>query len=488
MSQRTSSHNTTLPSLGSDSLKGAGQAERASTDAQRDLDERAAELQSANYKIERLEACLKHETTIRQQAQESASESKVQLAMRERQQSRLEQETRDAERESEQAQSTLRNERSRYATTQRLLEEHRTAEDERYKRDTSILQEARGKLARERAEHTESKNDLSHQIKSLRGERDCLHRSLEAEQNHHDATRTYLDARVKGLEDKAKTQHQAVAAFLKHCSGSSSVVVPSVPEIAKLHSLCDKPIGSLTIPGLPTIVIARGRLPAEWSYLSFASAGVLTNSRFNQQVITPAVSLELPYIHDTLARVVNAVANKTMTVELQRMLIVLLQGIAYVHLAAQVAFGTPLTPSPRDLLEALAHLDRSNGSVLGMVHQRVYDLVHYDATFTSWVFDEYTGGRLDSAKTALPQGVVLLHQDTPGSVFMVRLATEQQLFIIDEQDVDFDSQTFGLIKMRLPPVDGLPNDLRQMDLVTEIGQSEAFLWALRIIKGRTGNM
>ena len=78
-----------------------------------------------------------------------------------------------------------------------------------------------------------------------------------------------------------------------------------------------------------------------------------------------------------------------MTTELQRIFIVELQGIAYVHTAAPLWMNRRLEPEPDALLASLAHIERGDGSVLGMVHQQVYNLVHHGTRFTSWVCEGF---------------------------------------------------------------------------------------------------
>ena len=275
----------------------------------------------------------------------------------------------------------------------------------------------------------------------------------------------------------AEDQQQAVAAFAKYCLGvSSAVILPSVEQMQALQSQCYESPFSEGISGLPAIVIAGGQMPAAWSYLSFVSGGVSMDSRFNQPVISPAVCSELPWIHDTLARVTKAVFNETRTADLERTLIVVLQGIAYVHLAALLWMKKSLMPEPSTLLASLAHIERGDRSVLGMIHQQVYNLVHHGTRFTSWVREGFTGELLSSTNSALPQDVALIHRDTPGTVFMAHSSVG--LFIVDEQALEFDIG-WMTAKLGMPP--GIPDDLRQMDLAGK-EHIEALKWALSISK------
>lgn len=281
-----------------------------------------------------------------------------------------------------------------------------------------------------------------------------------------------IDAPGKDAED----QQQAVVGFARYCLGvSSAVIPPSIEQMQTLQSQCYESTLSEGISGLPAIVITSSQMPAAWSYLSAASAGVSMNSRFNQKVISPAICSELPWINDTLARVIDATRNETITADLRRILIVVLQGIAYVHLAGLLWMKKSLKPEPSALLASLIHVERGDGSVLGMVHQQVYDLVHHATRITSWVRDGFTGGLLNTTNSALPQGVALVHRDTPGTAF---LRCSAGLFIIDETELNFD---VGYMSAKLRMPSGVPDDLRQMDLATE-EHIEALKWALGIYR------
>lgn len=459
-------------------------AEEALQSVRSELVQRRNSLNLANNEIAEVKNELNHESQLREQAQAASRASEKLLALKTKQQDRLQEKADNAQRDNEAAQTQLRTEISKRETSERHLNERRDLEDQRSQRDEEIIDEVRGKLKSEREEHTKRIEEL----RSLRRQSSATEMALKRERQLLEATRAFLRGQVEGLEKDAETQHQAVAGFLKHGFSTTAVVAPSVQEMVMLHSKCEEPTASNDIPGLPVIVVACGRLPASWSYLSFASAGVLLNSRFNQQIITAAVSTELPYIHDALVRVIKAVGDEDNSADVRRTLIVVLQGIAYVYLAAKLSPGMLLQPPPSALLDSLNRLDQGEGSVIGMMYKRVYHLVHRDAMFSSWLFDEFTGERLDSTKTGLPKEVVMIHQDTPDIVFMARSATKQQLFVIDEDAITFDYLSWESVKMRLPVVDGMPNNLRQMDLMTKAEHGGVLAWASSISKRQSSNM
>ena len=329
-----------------------------------------------------------------------------------------------------------------------------------------------GDLNAARRNAESERQQFDHKLQAQKAQCSTLSSELQECRQELAKARGKLDSGTESGKD-AENLQQAVAAFARYCLGASSAVIPpSVEQMQTLQSQCYESPFSEGIAGLPAIVIPSGQMPAAWSYLSLASAGVLMNSRFNQTMISPAVCSELPWIHDTLARVVNAVSKEPMTVELQRTLIVLLQGIAYVHLAAPLWTKKPLMPEPSVLLASLAHIEQGDGSVLGMIHQQVYKLVHHGTQFRSWVREGFTGEMLNATNSALPQDVALIHRDTPGTIFLAHSSVG--IFIIDEQELNADLG-FLSAKLRMPP--GVPEDMRQMDLATD-EHGEALKWVL----------
>ena len=208
------------------------------------------------------------------------------------------------------------------------------------------------------------------------------------------------------------------------------------------------------------------------------------DSRFNS-VITPAVSFDLPWVFDALDRVSKEVVASTVPVPAV-VLVVLLQGIAYVQAALKMASNDViLTPRPSMLLQALSDSDnvsKSRESVVGMVHGQVSRFIHEGIQIESWIpITVFTGERLSSTNSALPEGVVLVHQDTPGTVFIVRKAADkEQLFIIEAQSVNFKWGKRPFIEMRLPSIDGLPNESREMMLMNDVEQRQIGTWAYSV--------
>lgn len=172
---------------------------------------------------------------------------------------------------------------------------------------------------------------------------------------------------------------------------------------------------------------------------------------------------------DTFDRVVKAVvASEAVSAVV---LIVLLQGIAYVHLAMKLTSEEiDWLTKPRILLKTLSqHLSNDLESVLRSIYKQVHDLVFLENEIVSWLSsDVFTGPRLGSSNCALPEGVSLIHHDTPGSIFLIRSTDdEERLFIIETQTVNFHWGAIPNITMRLPPVDGLSDDLRDMRIADE---------------------
>ena len=89
---------------------------------------------------------------------------------------------------------------------------------------------------------------------------------------------------------------------------------------------------------------------------------------------------------------------------------------------------------------------------------------------------KFTGERWSSMNCALPEGVALVHQDTPGTIFMVRKAADkEQLFIIEAQSLQWPE--WPVLEMLLPSTDGLPEESRQLTLMSEEEQVPIANWA-----------
>ena len=323
----------------------------------------------------------------------------------------------------------------------------------------------------------QSDGALKAEIIALKADRDQAQADLKLEQAAHTKTkedwkteRRHFEGQVEALQRNTDVQRQAVEAFLEYCSRS----------------------------------------------LTHGHSSVLASSRFNRTV-TPSAALDLPWILDTLDRVVRVATSESadsssiaspgvqdlvalyancrlsdatddagrlpamVVVERQpdpyRVLFMLLQGIAYAHLALRVSGDATWATTPRDLLEALSATISSRGAVLGQIYQRVQSLVLQDIAFTSWIDAELdiVDGLFNSSNSALPEGVVLL-QDTPGTVVMARAGG--QLFVFDERVLQVVLPIPPNVVMRLPAVDGL--DLRQLQLSNEHSQSVVMRWASSI--------
>ena len=101
-----------------------------------------------------------------------------------------------------------------------------------------------------------------------------------------------LQAR-RAYQNFKEEQGQAFNAYLGYLQGGSIVSHPTIEQLEVLH-LNSQESSSLTeLPALPAIIVAAAHLSASWSTLSFASRGVLMDSRFNSS-ITSSVSFDLP--------------------------------------------------------------------------------------------------------------------------------------------------------------------------------------------------
>ena len=330
----------------------------------------------------------------------------------------------------------------------------------------------------------EQNNKLELQLQNAKQEKETLDNSISKLNAVANAYKSKAKREQTALKDDAErertAQAQAVNALTDFMSGVSLVKAPRAEQLRSLHKSCQDSSSSTSLPALPAIIVATGRLPAAWSYLSFASRGVLMDSRFNG-AITSAAAFDLPWVLDTLDRVVKAVIASEEAVPVV-VLIVLLQGIAYVHLAIKLSSDEiTWSPKPRELLEPLAALlPNDPESVLGSVHKRVYDLVTYEVQVDSWIsMDEFKGERFDSSNTALPEGVVMIPEEVKCQVFMIRSTGDgERLFIIDEQTVVMKPGKVPHTTIWLPPVNGL--DLRRMALTDDEHWREPRRWAQRL--------
>ncbi|KAL8793672.1 MAG: hypothetical protein Q9195_003721 [Heterodermia aff. obscurata] len=441
--------------------------------AQLTLSERNQSLQSANQRLGEVDDELRRMTGSRDEAQRSLRDANTELDAQRRSRVMLEESAESVRQERDAVQAASRLEKAKHVVTQQRLDQSLENEKACSERDRVAIEELQAMLDTERAAHDRTRDLRNKEVESLTRMQSRLMADVADAKKEREAYKADASTRIDFLEKDAQDQQQAVTAFAKYCFGGlSAVALPSVKEMQTLHSKRYGQSLSDNTTGLPAIVFVNGHLPAAWLYLSFASGGVSINSRFNQTTILPTVASELSWIHDAVARAVNAVSKETMTAELQCTLIVVLQGIAYVHLAARLWMDKSFKPEPSALLASLAHIERGNGSVLGMIHQQVYNLVHHRIQITDWVRDGFSGEKFNATNAALPQGVALIHRDTPGTVFLAHSSVG--LFVIDEQELNAEIGYMSA-KLRLPA--GVPDDLRQMDLAN-VEHTDALHWAI----------
>lgn len=358
----------------------------------------------------------------------------------------------------------------------------RQQELEQLQRDLDAANEDAVRLNAEIGQCEEQVNEKKGEVEKLESELADANSKLAVEISKREQLEKDVAGSAEQIEQErqeALVQRQAVEEFLAYLQKGSSVSAPRPQDMIPVHNIA---LESSTVarissrPALPVIVVAEGHLPAAWSYLSFASQGVLMDSRFNG-VITP--SLDLPWVIDSLDRVIQAVlASESVPAAV---LIVLLQGIAYVEEAWKIlSRSIAWNAEPRQLLEALSEsslVTGRPGSVVGMVYQRVYKLVHEGRQIDSWVSPGTFEEQISARNSALPEGVVLIHQDTPGTVFLVRSTGNGELFIIDKRVMKLCSGRDYCVTMLLPSIDGLSDDLRQMELTNDEEHLEIAEWA-----------
>ena len=421
--------------------------------------------ESLAAEVLRLKGELEHETTRRTTSISSSATEANALGAAQQQWAENLQRFKEALKAQGDAEKALLKERSAHEVVQQQLSDKSTAYSALLGQQKEDHERLTGMLEKETLDHKASKR----RGESLSKEVDKLTVSCERELRNKE--RWY---------ELASEQREAVNAFLKHLQGDSLVNAPSVQEMKILHISCKESSTSRVLPALPPIVVSAGHLPAPWSYLVYASRGVHMDSRFNS-VITPAVSFDLPWVFDTLDRVVRAVVSSTEPVPAV-VLVVLLQGIAYVQAAMDLASNAVnLTPTPSTLLQALSDSDKvseSRESVVGIVYEQVDRFIREGAQIESWIpLKVFTGERLSSVNSALPEGVVLVHRDTPGTTFMIRNAADkEQLSIIEAQSIHFRGGDYPFIEMRLPSMDGLPEESRRMILMNHEEQAQVAEW------------
>ena len=342
------------------------------------------------------------------------------------------------------------------------------------------LDEARQRHDQEAAAHSQTRADLENAKRETRKEAQKVsevRQCLTDKEDHLHETKESLNGEISQLRNDMKIQRDAANSFLQHCATSLglSAEVPSTQTLSTLHSHCKPSCAPAddTRRLLP-IVIAAGHLPAAWSYLCLASAGVSPQSRFNS-VIRPSVSYELPWVLDSLARVMHAAISAPSVPT--DVLIVLLQGIAYVHQAMKTTTDAEdLEPAPIRMLSSIRPLALAGGKATYAVYDQVCSLVYNESVIKSWILvDSFTEKRIDTSNSALPEGITLTH--CPGFIFLIRSTTDgEQLYVIERKAARFQSLAMGKLKLYLPPIDGLPDEFRQLQLMTGVDHIEAAYW------------
>ena len=327
----------------------------------------------------------------------------------------------------------------------------------------------------------EAKQTAEHKLESVKADEQQAKSHLAAARQEIQQLKGQLfeeqkvEAVKERLEHDLDSQRQAIDAFLEYSTASlaqesaSLVVAPSAEELTTLHANY-REVALNQSEQLPTIVVASGHLPAAFSYLCLASGGVLSASRFNHAV----TSSKLLWVSDTLDRVVKAIAAAQEAVP-DAVLIVLLQGIAYVHLATRFTTATT-SPTPKDMLNSLYKLipRTPQRTVLATVYRLVSRLVYFQSSITSWISDDSPlDRRINSSNSALPDGITLIH--SAGYLFLQESATDgERLFIIEPEAVQIVAPQMGHTDMILPPVNGF--SLRRLEIARRLEHASTSSW------------
>lgn len=447
----------------------------------RALNRAVFEKRFADEELQRLQAKLAHERTLCTQAQDALRDelakhgdtveelNKAEMALSTQASARA---------DCQELEEQLRSVRTDLESAEAALAKRKQSDTVRSQQWEDSLRATRDELTRARAAHVEAEKASTRKLSEQREAASDQWRDLNRKKN--ELHRSMQEANDK-LEQDMEAQRQAVDAYLKYCSASLS--------------------------------------QGSWSHLHLASAGVGMNSRFNQP-IRPSASWILPWILESLHRVVNAVtaSGDAITPEIwsvlapeaqqltslhakckesniaddvgglpaivivadqldfQRLCIVLLQGIAYVHLVMKASSrDVTWTPKPREMLDSLSTIP-SPGSMLALIFQRVHNLVNDGTKFESWISnDEIIDMRVDSSNSALPEGCILTYSH--GNFYLVRsTASGEELFVIDRRAVKFKLPWLDTLEMHLLPTNGLPENIGSIELMSD-GQHSTGLQA-----------
>lgn len=149
-------------------------------------------------------------------------------------------------------------------------------------------------------------------------------------------------------------------------------------------------------------------------------------------------------------------------------LVVLLQGIAWVHLTSKMASKhVIMMTTPQEMLDTLSVRFPSEYTVLYTVCSHVRGLVSLKIPISSWVADDLsTHKRVDSSNSPVPPGVIWIRSS--GQRFLAwDTVNEQQLFLMELPAVKCFTPWMGYAFIHSPSVEGLPTGLRRMELATE---------------------
>lgn len=442
-------------------------------EARADLNKQAILNRFASEDLEKAKEQVRTETRLHEEAvkelreeQNAHGATRIQLASSEAAAQRLDKLT-NAQK---QAENQLRAEKISHEASKQTIAELRTRESELVAQNRASLATEHEALREEQLAHKKSRDEITATEEQLTRDGNKAKEQLANTRLALQTCQTHARNEKQESERRLRSQAEAVDAYLKHCTASwaqgslSPVVAPSTQDLTTLYSNRQQSQASEDAPLLPPVVIAAGRLPSAWSYLCLASAGVLMESRFNRPVTHSAVS-DLPWVIDTLDRVFHAVAATKVSGEAvpAAVFLVLLQGIAWIHLTMRLA--PPYnTAKQREYLSTLIDIVTGPRTVLNVALRQVRSFLYSEEVMLSWTGEaNAVDDRLDSSNSALPEGMYLIYES--GMLFLGRSSADgEQLFVIDSKAAHFVVAGINHIYIELPVIHGF--DLRRMDIVT----------------------
>ena len=409
-----------------------------------------------------------HEEAVKElrEEQNAHGSTRIQLACSEAFAQRLDQLT-NAQKLAE---NELRAEKTAHDASKQTIAELRMRDSELAAQHRSSLAIEHEALREEQLAHKKSRDEITATEVRLTRDGNAAKEQLEKTRHALITCQSHSRNEKQESERQLRGQAEAVDAYLKHCTASwaqgslSPVVAPSTQDLTTLYSNRQQSQASEDAPLLPPVVIAAGRLPSAWSYLCLASAGFLMESRFNRPVTHSAVS-DLPWVIDTLDRVFHAVAAAKESGEPipATVFLVLLQGIAWIHLTMRLA--PPYnTVKQRGYLLTLMNIVTGPRTVLNVALRQVRSFLYSEQVMLSWTGEaDAVDDRLDSSNSVLPEGIYLIYES--GVLFLGRSSADgEQLFVIDSKAARFVVAGIIHIYMELPVIEGF--DLRRIDIVT----------------------